>query len=139
MRMLPPVSVPIVAAASRAAIAAPEPPLEPPGMRVGFHGLRVGPKCGLFVVTPNANSCVLSLPSRTAPASREPPRDGASVVGHAVGVDLRAARSCGCRRCRTRSLRPIGMPWSGPRIAPRAISSVARRASASARSAVTVT
>ena len=33
IRMLPPVSVPMVPAASRAAMAAPEPPLDPPGMR----------------------------------------------------------------------------------------------------------
>src|SRR5436309_542632 len=33
MRMLPPVSVPSVPAARPAAMAAPEPPLEPPGMR----------------------------------------------------------------------------------------------------------
>jgi hypothetical protein len=42
MRMLPPVSVPRVPSASRAAMAAPEPPLEPPGMRSGSHGLRAG-------------------------------------------------------------------------------------------------
>src|SRR5918911_4737413 len=56
MRILPPVSVPVVPAASPAAIAAPEPPLDPPGIASRFHGLRVAPKCGLLVVTPNASS-----------------------------------------------------------------------------------
>src|SRR5207302_6695520 len=52
IRMLPPVSVPVVAAARPAAIAAPEPPLDPPGIASTFHGLCVAPKCGLSVVTP---------------------------------------------------------------------------------------
>src|SRR6184192_2162762 len=56
MRMLPPVSVPVVPAASAAAIAAPEPPLDPPGIASRFHGLCVAPKCGLLVVTPKASS-----------------------------------------------------------------------------------
>src|SRR5436190_14845385 len=56
MRMLPPVSVPMAPSASPAATAAPEPPLDPPGMRVVSHGLRVAPQCGLSVVTPNAYS-----------------------------------------------------------------------------------
>ena len=52
MRMLPPVSVPIVPAAIEAAMAAPDPPLEPPGIRLLSQGLRVVPKCGLSVVIP---------------------------------------------------------------------------------------
>jgi hypothetical protein len=33
-----------------------------------FHGLRQGPKCGLLVVEPIANSCMLFLPTTIAPA-----------------------------------------------------------------------
>jgi len=47
MRIEPPVSVPRPAATTPAAMAAPVPPLEPPGMRSSDHGLRVG-----GVVTP---------------------------------------------------------------------------------------
>jgi hypothetical protein len=51
--MLPPVSVPRAVVVSRATRAAPEPPLDPPGMRSWFHGLRVVPKAlELEVVMP---------------------------------------------------------------------------------------
>ncbi len=48
----PPVSVPSAAAHIPAATAAPDPPLEPPGIRSGSQGLRHGPKCGFCVVPP---------------------------------------------------------------------------------------
>ena len=70
MRMLPPVSVPSVPAASRATMAAPEPPLEPPGMWSSDQGLWVAPVWGLLVVVPQANSCVFVFPINTVPASR---------------------------------------------------------------------
>src|SRR5262245_40324195 len=71
IRMLPPVSVPMVPAARRATMAAPEPPLDPPGMRPSSHGLTVTPYAfGFDVVTPYASSWVASLPSSTVPASR---------------------------------------------------------------------
>ncbi|SLJ83219.1 Uncharacterised protein [Mycobacteroides abscessus subsp. abscessus] len=41
MRMDPPVSVPIAPSTMRAASAAPDPPLDPPGMWSGCQGLRV--------------------------------------------------------------------------------------------------
>src|ERR1700730_16911667 len=69
IRIEPPVSVPIAAAAIFATIAAPEPPLEPPGMRSRLYGLRHVPQCGLVLVAPLANSCRLSLPNRIAPAA----------------------------------------------------------------------
>ena len=43
MRMEPPVSEPSVAAQRLAAMAAPEPPLDPPVTQSVFHGLRAGP------------------------------------------------------------------------------------------------
>src|SRR5579864_9215189 len=69
-RILPPVSLPSARVASPAATAAAEPPLEPPGTRIGSHGLRVGPYPEFSVLLPNANSSQLVLPSRIAPASR---------------------------------------------------------------------
>jgi hypothetical protein len=43
-RIEPPVSVPVTAGASRAAMAAAEPPEEPPGTRVASHGFFTAPK-----------------------------------------------------------------------------------------------
>ena len=52
MRMDPPVSLPIAMKTMPAATAAPDPPLEPPGMRSRSQGLRTAPKCGLLEVMP---------------------------------------------------------------------------------------
>ncbi len=69
-RIEPPVSVPSVAVHSSAATAAAEPPDDPPGTRVGSHGLRVTPSAELSFELPIANSSQLSLPRITAPAAR---------------------------------------------------------------------
>ncbi len=42
MRMLPPPSLACANGTTRAAVAAAAPPLEPPALRVGSHGVRVG-------------------------------------------------------------------------------------------------
>ena len=63
-------SVPIPTAAKFAAIAAPVPPLDPPGLRVGSYGFLVCPPSELIVVMPRANSCRFDLATITAPASR---------------------------------------------------------------------
>src|SRR5271165_2455382 len=52
MRIDPPVSVPVAKGRMPAATAAPEPPLDPPGMRSVSHGFRTAPKCGLLDVMP---------------------------------------------------------------------------------------
>ena len=57
-------------AAKFAAIAAPVPPLDPPGLRVGSYGFLVCPPSELIVVMPRANSCRFDLATITAPASR---------------------------------------------------------------------
>jgi hypothetical protein len=49
IRIEPPPSVPSDSAPIPAATAAAEPPLEPPGVRLGSQGLRVGPKSALSV------------------------------------------------------------------------------------------
>src|SRR5262249_12398244 len=69
-RMDPHVSDPMPAAAKLAATAAPVPPLDPPGLRVGSYGLRVCPPSELMVVMPRANSWGFVLPRMTTPASR---------------------------------------------------------------------
>jgi hypothetical protein len=53
-----------------AATAAAEPPLEPPALRDGSHGLRVGPCASGSVVKLSPNSGVLVLPMICRPAAR---------------------------------------------------------------------
>ena len=62
-------SVPSAQGAEPEATAALEPPLEPPGIRVGSHGFSVGPKPEFSLEEPMANSSQLVLPAKTAPAS----------------------------------------------------------------------
>ena len=50
LRMEPPPSVPVAMAHMPAATAAPAPPLEPPGVRSGFQGLRDGSPSRFSVV-----------------------------------------------------------------------------------------
>jgi hypothetical protein len=69
IRIDPPVSLPIAMKTMSAATAAPDPPLEPPGIRSVLQGFRTGPKWGLADVIPYASSCMLSFPTLTAPAS----------------------------------------------------------------------
>src|SRR5207245_11062723 len=68
--MDPPVSEPRPSGASPAATAAADPPLDPPGTRVGSWGLRVGPKAEFSVEAPMANSSTFVLPITIAPAAR---------------------------------------------------------------------
>ena len=81
IRTEPAVSVPRDASTRPAATAAPLPPLEPPQMCSGFHGLSAGPKCGLVVEAPYANSWVLSFPAIVPPAARSRATQSASSSG----------------------------------------------------------
>jgi len=51
----PPVSVPMPPGASRAAIALPLPPLDPPGKWVLSYGFLTAPNAELLLVMPNAS------------------------------------------------------------------------------------
>jgi hypothetical protein len=53
-----PVSVPSAAGTMPEATDAAEPVLEPPVMRLGSQGFRAVPRCGLWLIGPEANSCV---------------------------------------------------------------------------------
>src|ERR1700680_306306 len=79
----PSVSVARAAAAKLAAVAAPEPELEPHGLRSRMYGLPHWPPRPLqpldeWVDRKLAHSLRLALPSRTAPASRSSPATVAS-------------------------------------------------------------
>jgi hypothetical protein len=70
-RIEPPVSVPVAAGARRAAMAAAEPPEEPPGTACASHGFFTAPNAEFSFAEPIANSSQLSLPRVTVPASRK--------------------------------------------------------------------
>ena len=69
VRREPPVSEPWAIGPMPVASATPAPPLEPPQVSAGFHGLRVAPKTALKVLPPAPNSGVFVLPSTMAPAA----------------------------------------------------------------------
>src|SRR5260370_31041625 len=67
-RMEPPVWERSAIGVSRAATAAADPPLVPPGMRSSAQGLRTGPNAEFSFDEPIANSSQFVLPTSTAPA-----------------------------------------------------------------------
>src|SRR6478752_4204617 len=71
MRIEPPPSLAPAAGTIPAATAAPDPPDEPPGVRVTSHGFRAGPHSTDSVMPLAPNSGVLVLPKTTSPASRK--------------------------------------------------------------------
>ena len=134
MRTEPPPSDAVAIGVRPAARAADEPPLEPPGLRSRFHGLRVVPNTKFEVKPIQPNSGVFDFPMGIAPAARNravwtPSSDagGASAKSFEPYVVLMPAQSA-------RSLTRNGIPANGPCRVERAASS---RAS-SARSATTL-
>src|SRR5580700_3266299 len=104
VRTEPPVSVPMAANNDRAATAAPDPALEPPGYESSCQGLRVS---GTF--WPYANSCVTVFPTMIAPASRSFLTTVASWGGRNPSR-TREPASVGMSFVYRRSLTPIGIP-----------------------------
>src|SRR5215207_5236682 len=74
----PPPSVPTLNGPMPSATAAALPPLDPPAVRVGFHGFPVSPVSGLSVTPFHPYSGVVVFPRRTAPCSRSRAATGAS-------------------------------------------------------------
>src|SRR6202161_4471416 len=69
------------------ATAAAAPPLDPPVVRAGSHGLRVTPVSGLSVTPFQPNSGVVVFPSSTAPCSRSRATAGAyQFYGQALSI-----------------------------------------------------
>jgi hypothetical protein len=112
-----------------AATAAAEPPEEPPGVHVGFHGLAVGPIAECSVEDPMANSSMLVLPTTTAPAA---PSFSTTVAlkGETYPSRIGDAQVVTSSRIAMLSLIATGMPSRGERTQP-----ASRRASAAAASA----
>lgn len=97
LRSEPPMSEPSATATMPVASAAATPPLDPPALRVGSCGLRVGPNSGLVVCEPAANSGTLILPTRTAPGVAHPGHYQLVLGGHQVAVDGGAERGAHAR------------------------------------------
>ena len=135
--MLPPVSLPIPAKQRPAATAAPAPELEPPVIWPVFQGFRAGPVCGLIPVAPSAISCKLSVPRTIAPAARRR-RVTSESSSETTSWKISDAAVIGAPATAKMSLSATGMPCSGPRYPPLAISSAASRAAARASPASTV-
>src|ERR1700726_85253 len=70
IRIEPPPSPPVAIGTMPPATADPDPPLDPPGVPAGPHGLRVTPQAGLAVKHTDPNSGTAVLPTGTAPAAR---------------------------------------------------------------------
>ncbi len=71
IRMEPPPSLAWATGNMPDATAAPAPPLDPPGVCDGFHGLRVAPNRSFSVTVIEPNSGVLVRPVRMNPARRK--------------------------------------------------------------------
>src|SRR5688572_32980878 len=110
-RMDPPVSEPSASGTIRAATAAADPPLDPPGMRSVAHGLRVAPNAEFSVDEPIANSSQFVLPITSAPAASRRSMTAASYGG---SYDSRMRELAVVRRPRVQmlSLMATGTPSS---------------------------
>ena len=133
----PSVSVPMVAAARPAAIAAPDPAEDPQGLRSSTCGLRVWPPTALQPDVDEferklAHSLRLVLPRMTAPAARSRATSGASrPVTFSCSASEPAVVGMGSAES-ILSLSRIGTPCSGPLLTPCASNASSACASASA-------
>ncbi len=92
MRIDPPPSLPVQIGIMPPATAAADPPDEPPGVRSGFHGLRVTPCRYERVQFVDPNSGAVVSPTSTAPAGAQPRRLGAVTGRDLVAVQQRCVR-----------------------------------------------
>ena len=137
IRIEPPPSVPSASGTIPDASAAELPPLEPPAVVAGSHGLRVTPVSALSVTPFQPSSGVVVLPGSTAPERRSEATTGASSSHGPAGSIAREPRSVGQPRVTSRSLIATGTPSSGPAGSPRLQRASEARASACAASAST--
>ena len=137
MRIEPPPSLAWATGNMPEATAAAAPPLEPPGVCCGFHGLRVAPNRLFSVTVIDPNSGVLVRPVRMNPARRKARATG-SVSVLSPGRAPSEPKVTGWPATGSRSLMGSGTPANGGRSStpaamrsPRALASA--RASSSLR------
>src|SRR5215217_5089331 len=113
MRIEPPPSEPCASGSTPAATCAAAPPLEPPGVRSRFHGLRQAPLRMDSVTAVDPNSGVFDLPTTTNPAAFRRRTSAASACGtfRASGRDEYVV---GTPATSVRSLIASGTPRNGP-------------------------
>src|SRR5690606_5385505 len=138
MRIEPPPSLPWAAATSPAATAAAAPPLEPPAVHPGRHGLRVGGPSAVSQYREQPNSLVAVLPRLMVPAARKAATTSSSYSG-TKSVNASEPYVVRTPRVACRSLIATGTPSSGGGYSSLASRSSAARACAVAASGVTVT
>ena len=136
MRIDPPMSVPSASGARPAATAAPEPPLDPPGVRSSRRGLRVTPNSSLEVWPHSQNGGFVVFAITIAPASRRRRTATASHLG-TKSASTRVPIVAGAPRTQITSLTATGTPHRAPPPTPAASRLSAARAAASASSAST--
>src|SRR5829696_1608717 len=113
VRVEPPPSLAVANGTIPAATAADEPPLEPPGVRVVSHGLRVTPSAGLAVNAHEPNSGAAVLPMGIAPAARRRATCSSSRATGGRPWNQREPLVVGMPAQSSRSLTPNGTPASG--------------------------
>ena len=139
MRTEPPPSVPTDHGPMPRPTAAALPPLDPPDVLVGSHGLPVTPCRGESVTPFHEYSGVVVFPSMTAPVSRSRATHGAS-SSHGPAASIRELpRRVGQPRVHRASLIDVGTPSPGPSGVPECHRASDCLAAASAPSASTST
>ncbi len=129
-------SEPSASGANPAATAAAEPPLDPPGTRLGSRGLRVGPKAEFSVDDPIANSSRFVLPTGIPPAATTRSTTVA-VYGGSHPSRILDEHVVATPRVQRLSFSATGTPASGPGSSPRATAASTASAAASASSSIT--
>src|SRR5947209_3015327 len=119
IRVEPPPSVPSARVVIPSTTATALPPLDPPEVRLSFHGLRVIPVSGLSVTPFQPSSQVVVLPNRTAPLRRNRSTLGSSSRQSWFGLMANEPRNVGQPRVKMRSLIAIGIPSTLPNGSPR--------------------
>src|ERR1700742_4554612 len=112
IRIEPPPSLPVEIGILPDAPAAADPPDEPPGVRSGFHGLRVTPCRYVRVQLTDPNSGDVVSPTNTAPAARRRAVSVASLVAMSCSKTFDACVSGQPLTCAS-SFTPMGTPAHG--------------------------
>ena len=116
MRVEPPPSLAVAMGTIPRATAAAEPPLEPPGVRSRFQGLRVTPQALVLVywIVPNSGAAV--LPTKIAPAARSRDRWMESSVAGGPPLYRSEPWIVGMPAQSSRSFTPNGTPRERTRV-----------------------
>ena len=139
IRIEPPPSLPVASGTMPAAIAAAEPPEEPPAVCARFHGFRVVPWRAFSVREVQPCSGVLVLPMTMQPAWRRRATKDESLEAGMASACNDEPKVVGSPAASSRSLTPIGIPASGPGSPPAAMTWSIAAACRSACSASTAT